>query len=315
MCSYEMQYSENKIEEIKEKVRNKYQTNFPDKMSRFTHILGVEKMASYLALKYGIDESKARIAALIHDYYKYEDESIMKTKIDPSDLEECEKYKVLYHSYASSEALEREFGIKDFEIKSAIRGHVFGHTNMTKLEEIILISDYTEENRKYKDCIECRNILLEDNLDKAIYLSTLYTINHLKKENLEVHPMQYKVLKEYERKIKMNKIETIYNGLKRVNPHDLVCYNTKEKSPFFDFVLIASVDSMRQANVSVEYIKEELAKENLSIKSSEGENTEWVLIDGFDFLVHIMTDSERERIDIDKLFINYDKIDLSDIIK
>lgn len=108
----------------------------------------------------------------------------------------------------------------------------------------------------------------------------------------------------------MNKIEIIINGLKRINPHDVVVYDSNEKSPFFDFILVASVDSVRQANQAIMYIKEELAKENLTIKSSEGEDSNWVLIDGFDYLVHIMTDEERERIAIDKLYMNFEKIDI-----
>ncbi len=113
----------------------------------------------------------------------------------------------------------------------------------------------------------------------------------------------------------MNKLELIYNGLKRVNPYDLVAYDINETSPFFEFVLVATVDSARQAGVAVEYIKEELAKENLSIKSFEGYGSEWVLIDGYDYLIHIMTPEERKRIEIDKLFINVSKIDLSNIVK
>lgn len=113
----------------------------------------------------------------------------------------------------------------------------------------------------------------------------------------------------------MNKIETIYKGLKKVNPHDLVCYDTNEQSPFFKFVLIASVDSERQANVSAQYIKEELLNDGYSVKATEGENTGWVLIDGVDCLIHVMTDSERERIDLDKLFINYKTIDLTEVLK
>ncbi len=310
-----MQFSDQKINEIKTIVETKYKTKYPDHYSRFIHMLGVAKMCEYLAGIYNIDKSRAIICGLVHDYYKFEDEEEMKTLIDPRDVKECEEYPVLYHSYASSEALSKVFNINDEEMKRAIRGHVFGHTNMTRLEEIVLISDYTEENRKYADCIKCRNILLNGKLDEAIYESTICTINHLKRENKTVHPMQYEVLKEYERKIIMNKIETIYKGLKKVNPHDLVCYDTNEQSPFFKFVLIASVDSERQANVSAQYIKEELLNDGYNVKATEGENTGWVLIDGVDCLIHVMTDSERERIDLDKLFINYKTIDLTDVLK
>ena len=113
----------------------------------------------------------------------------------------------------------------------------------------------------------------------------------------------------------MTKLETVYNGLKRVNPFDIVAYDTNLESPFFTFVLVATVDSARQASQAIEYIKEELDKEGYGIKSYEGFGSEWVLIDGNDFLIHIMTPSERERIGIDKLYINTEKLDLTNIVK
>ncbi|MCR5786768.1 MAG: bis(5'-nucleosyl)-tetraphosphatase (symmetrical) YqeK [Acholeplasmatales bacterium] len=197
-----MEFSENKINEIRNIVENKYKTKYPDKMDRYNHILGVAKMAKYLSNIYNIDSSRAEICGLVHDYYKYESEDEMKKLINPKDAQECAKYPVLYHSYASAESLENVFGIIDPEMKSAIRNHVFGHTNMTRLEEIVLISDYTEENRKYDDCIKVRNVLLSGDLNQAIYDSTKYVINFLNKKNIVPHPMQYEVLNEYERKIK-----------------------------------------------------------------------------------------------------------------
>ena len=196
-----MQFSEEKINEVYNIVKAKYEEKYPEKMGRFYHIVGVAKMCDYLSQVYLIDRSRAIICGLVHDYYKYESEEEMKKLIDPRDLEECEKYPVLYHSYASSEALLKVFGIDDLEMKSAIRNHVFGHTNMTRLEEIVLISDYTEETRKYPDCIKCRTMLMLGDLNGAILKSTQNTIEFCKKNGYNVHPMQYKILEEYERKI------------------------------------------------------------------------------------------------------------------
>ena len=42
------------------------------------------------------------------------------------------------------------------EIYNAIKYHVFGRPKMSLLEAIIMIADYTEENREYDTCIECR---------------------------------------------------------------------------------------------------------------------------------------------------------------
>ena len=44
-------------EEVKKRVKKK----------RYIHILGVEEKAAELAEKYGVDEEKCRIAAILHD--------------------------------------------------------------------------------------------------------------------------------------------------------------------------------------------------------------------------------------------------------
>ena len=190
------------VKNIYLKCKNKYMSLDEKYHNRFTHIEGVCQMATFLAKIYNVDIKKAQIAALLHDYFKYESNEEMEAMLDTKEeVEECKECPVLYHAYASSKALSKIFGIYDKEIENAIKYHVFGKPNMTKLEEIVLISDYTEPNRKYDDCIKTRNVLLEGKMNEAIYMSTLQTIKHLEKNNIKPHPIQYEVLKEYERKI------------------------------------------------------------------------------------------------------------------
>lgn len=182
---------------VKKLVKEKYkQTN---NYNRYIHIAGVVSMAKKLASKYKVDKKKAAIAAYMHDYYKYESLEEFKELVKKEDLIECAKYPCLYHAYASAEAYLKLVG-NDEDIYNAIRNHVVGRTNMSKLEEIIYISDYTEKNRTYKSCIECRKLIKKGLFYKAIYESTLFTIEHLKNNNLNPHPMQLEVLKNYKGK-------------------------------------------------------------------------------------------------------------------
>ncbi len=194
-----MQLLADKITEIEEKVREKFLKS--NKIDRYNHVLGVVKMASYLAEKYNVDQSKATIAALIHDYYKYEDIETLKTLINKDDLEECASCDALYHAYASANALKDVFGIDDIEIYNAIRYHVFGRYPMTRLEEIIVISDYTEENRKYEDCIIARKLVINKTIEEAIAYSAEKTIEHLLKEGIPPQKMNYVVLQKYKEKV------------------------------------------------------------------------------------------------------------------
>lgn len=302
MClSVQQSYSE-LVEKAYEAVVKKYGSDLNNK--RLKHILGVAKLAKELAIRYNIDPSKAQICALMHDYYKYESYEEMASFLTPEEEKECENCKVLYHSYASSKALTSVLGIYDEEMISAVKYHVFGHPNMTKLEEIILIADYTEENREYEACKKCRKILLSGAFNTAIYESTKLTIEFLLRDNKKPHPMQYEVLNEYERKINMDKINIVIEALKKVNATDVICYDTDEKSPFFSNVIVASVDSVRQLNASLEYIKDMVSEAGFTIKSTGGANTEWVIVDICDVLVHVFYKEERQRFQIDKLYLD-----------
>ena len=185
------------LDEIENLVKNK----FVGHMERYVHTLGVVKMATYLAEQHTIDPVKAKMAAYMHYFCKYDSLEYIETLLTPSEIEECRKYPVLYHSYGSASYYKKFIG-EDEDIYQAIRNHVFGRIGMSRLEEIILISDYTEENRQYPDCIYCRKLVLENQFFEAIYQSTKKTIEFLNKSGCKPHPLQEEVLIHYERMCK-----------------------------------------------------------------------------------------------------------------
>lgn len=311
MCLSVLQLFDDEVLNIYNTVKAKYEAMGPDKYKRFIHIKGVCQMASYLANEYHVNLKDAQIAALLHDYYKYETPEEMSKVLSKEEIEECTLCPVLFHAYSSSKVLKKLFNIDNKEIETAIKYHVFGHPKMSMLDKIILISDYTEINRTYKDCQEVRKILLGGHLDLAILVSTRNIINLLLKENKKPHPMQYEVLNEYERIIKMDKIEVVLKALSKVNANTIKAYDTNEKSPFFASVVIASVDSVRQLNAALEYLKDGFGEAGYPIKGFSGANTEWVLLDGCDILVHVFYKEERDRFDLDKMFMDCNQIDLS----
>ena len=163
---------------------------------RYIHSLGVAQMAKLLAKRYDVDVKKAMIAAYLHDFCKNDSVEYVNTLLTVEERLECEKCPVLYHSYGSAAYYLKYIG-NDKDIYNAIKNHVFGRLGMSKLEEIILISDYTELNRKYDDCIKVRNILLNENMDKAIYESTKFVVEYITKKGKEPHPTQIDVLNYY----------------------------------------------------------------------------------------------------------------------
>ena len=185
------------VKKIEDAVREKYANT-----KRLNHILGVARLAKELAIKFGLDSLKAYIAGLLHDYYKYEPISEMLELINDKAVEE--KFKnapQIYHAYASSVAAQKFFNIKDEEILSAIKYHVYGRVDMTLFEKILVISDFAEDSREYPRCKEVRKILDEGNFDLAMYLCIKYTILDVINKGGIPMEEQYLILKQLEERV------------------------------------------------------------------------------------------------------------------
>lgn len=185
------------VKEIENKVFQKYQNS-----KRLIHILGVARLAKSLAKKFSLDEEKAYITGLLHDYCKYETIEEMKEIIN--DQEVIEKFAnapQIYHAYASSVKAQEEFGIDDEEILNGIKYHVYGRKKMSLFEKIIVISDYCEDSREYASCKEVRKILDSGNFDLAMYYCIKYTIEAVIKSGNKPLDEQYEILEELKRKL------------------------------------------------------------------------------------------------------------------
>lgn len=149
------------------------------KPKRYKHTLGVIKLAVRLAKYYGEDIKKAELAALLHDYSKYESDQVildyMRTlgPVHPV----IERTPNLGHCYHSAYLAKTIFAIEDEEILNAIKYHTFGHEEMTMLEKIIYVSDSLEETRHYEGIEEVRALLFED-FNRALLMSIENTLHY-----------------------------------------------------------------------------------------------------------------------------------------
>ena len=96
-------------------------------------------------------------------------------------------YKTL-HAPVSAYIAEKEFGIDDKEILSAIRWHTLGKLDMTDFEKIVFLADKIEPNTRDKEYSDkVRELLEEDNgLNKAILRCYKETIKSLVKRDLKI---------------------------------------------------------------------------------------------------------------------------------
>ena len=156
---------------------------------RYIHTLGVIQSAKDLARRYGVDEDKAELAAIYHDYAKYrpldEMEQIIKDYGLPADLLTANTE--LWHAPVGAVLVQREAGVEDEEILSAIRYHTSGRAQMTELEKVIYLADYIEPGRSFPGVDEVRELAARS-LDEAVMKAIANTIAFLMSKQQTIYP-------------------------------------------------------------------------------------------------------------------------------
>lgn len=175
---------------------------------RYSHSLGTAECAKELADKFNLNSEKAYIAGLLHDCAKcFSTEMLLEIIKNNLDVEESEmlNYKTL-HAPVSAYYAEKEFGVSDKEIISAIRWHTLGQIDMTDFEKIIFLADKIEPNTRNKEYREeILNILQEPNgLNKALLKCYKETLKSLVKRDLKICLLTVEIY---------NKLEDLCNSI------------------------------------------------------------------------------------------------------
>ncbi|MFZ4451955.1 bis(5'-nucleosyl)-tetraphosphatase (symmetrical) YqeK [Salibacterium aidingense] len=156
---------------------------------RYVHTLGVRDTALKLAEKEDVEKDKVETAAIFHDYAKFRSKEEMRRIIEAENWNEqfITYGDELLHAPAGAYLVEKEVGIKDEEILSAIFWHTTGKVDMSPMEKIIFLADYIEPNRKFPGVEETREEAEKD-MDCAIKMALRNTITFLLKKNQPVFP-------------------------------------------------------------------------------------------------------------------------------
>ena len=170
--------------------------------SRYEHTLGVEYTAAALAMRYGADIEKARVAGLLHDCAKYFPGEKLLSKCKKHNLPVNryeEDYPELLHAKVGAHLASVKYGVKDEEILSAITWHTTGRPEMTLLDKIIYIADYMEPNRnKASDLPEIRYLAFQD-IDECLITILSHTLNYLKEKGSVIDPTTFATYEYYRR--------------------------------------------------------------------------------------------------------------------
>lgn len=156
---------------------------------RYHHSLCVADEAVRIAAKYGGDTEKAYIAGLLHDITKNasEEEHLHIFREFDIMLNDVEKNaEKLWHAISGAAYIEHMLGINDTEIITAVRYHTTARKNMTQLEKILYLADFTSADRDYDD-VDIMRQKLEISMEDALQYALSYTINDLVSRDKPLH--------------------------------------------------------------------------------------------------------------------------------
>jgi ribosome-associated protein len=93
---------------------------------------------------------------------------------------------------------------------------------------------------------------------------------------------------------------------------DVVVLDLRTSSAFTDFFVIATGTSVRQVQAIAEAVQAALNKAGVKPALVEGQGrAEWVLIDYFDFIVHVFTPATRDFYALERLWGDAVRVDVS----
>ena len=157
---------------------------------RFYHSLCVAEEAARLARRYGADPAKAYTAGILHDIMKDTDAETQQQLFNDYGvvLDNLELGSpMLWHARSGEVFIRHVLGFADENILSAVRYHTTGRANMSLLEKVVFVADFTSADRDYPD-VDVMRQKANKSLDEAIRYGVEYTINSLKKAGRMVHP-------------------------------------------------------------------------------------------------------------------------------
>ncbi len=94
---------------------------------------------------------------------------------------------------------------------------------------------------------------------------------------------------------------------------ELVVLDLKKTGAFTDYFLICTGANPRQVHAIADAIEQALKAKQVRPAHLEGyQRAEWILVDYFDFIVHVFSPSARSFYGLERLWGNATRIDLAD---
>ncbi len=184
------------------------------KEDRYDHSVSVATHALRLARKYRyLKPNNAYLAGLVHDLFKNEDIKKQIKYLQENTLWEIPPNPAV-HGYMASAWLQKEYGMTNIDILSAIKKHTLASGNMSKLDKIIYVADKIANDRDYKGVFALRRLAYKD-LDMTFAKILENQVQRLKDKGIEIHWETQEAYNKY-CKPKSNTKEKKYGNFKKI---------------------------------------------------------------------------------------------------
>ncbi len=164
------------------------------KPKRFAHIEGVAKTAEKLARIYGVDERKARLAGILHDWDKSYGNNAMRERVYELGLEDeigpwvVENLPEVLHGPSAAAYFAKRFPDIPPDVIHAIKVHTVACKDMSDLDKVLYIADAIEPNRDHEDVELMRSNIGKVSLDDLYLEVYKHWIAALLKREVVMHP-------------------------------------------------------------------------------------------------------------------------------
>lgn len=97
-------------------------------------------------------------------------------------------------------------------------------------------------------------------------------------------------------------LQVILNTLDIKQAEEITVLDFEGKNPFTDYFVIATASNLRLSNALADYIEEAVYQAGFEVRSIEGKDTKWILIDCYEVIVHLFVGEERAVYDLETLW-------------
>ena len=112
----------------------------------------------------------------------------------------------------------------------------------------------------------------------------------------------------------LEKAKNIAKILDKKKAIDIIGIETKELTVMSDYFIIASGTSNTHVRALADEVDDEMKMLGVEVDHIEGRATGWILLDYNDVLVHVFQPESRQYYNIERLWNDAARIDLSDVL-